>query len=844
MPLEFHFTCPLPNGVHARPASALEEVASCFGADIVLTNSRSGQSANAKSILGIVGADVRLNDACRLVVSGPDECEAMAALSRFLRDEFPLCDEALPPVLGPDAFPPLPAMLQTAGATLRRGAAMVTGLGRGQIVSVGGLRVPGSIPLSGATDFADEVRKLDTALAALLASYEERLPNAASKVEAGILKAHRSVARDPAFRSHLHDALQLEKRTAAGAIVETENHFVSILKRSTSALLWERALDLRDVCFQLLRQIYGQNAIATEVELTRPSIVVAETLTPGQFLALDREYLQGLVLGHAGTTSHTIILARSFGIPTLVGVGELAVADLHGAPAVLDGESGILVTQLTPAAEHYYTLEKERLVARKTRQQSFTTQPALTADGQRIEIGANISTAAEAIPAFAAGAECIGLFRTEILFVDRDQPPTEEEQFEEYRDTLLAASGQPVILRTLDIGGDKPLAYLNLPTEDNPFLGYRAVRIYPEFETIFRTQIRALIRASAHGRLQLMIPMVTTLDEVRWARRVIREEQQQCATNQIPFDAAMKVGAMIEVPAAVFLLEQLCGELDFFSIGTNDLLQYFAGADRANPRVAKLYDPLQPAFLRMLKKIVDEIHQYGKRVGLCGEMGGQLRCLPLLIGLGLDEISASAPAISELKAELALWRAKDCRQLVTHALSCSTADEVSWLLHEVCSRRLLPLVDSDLILVESAGSSKEEVIKKMVDQLYVTRRTDQPNLVEHAIWQRESVYSTGFGHGFAIPHCKTSAVSADSLVMLKLRQPVAWGSLDGEPVSVLLLLVVRDALPAAENGNANGHMKIFSRLARCIMHQEFRDQLLNEHCPNQLQALLNGSLLP
>ena len=836
MSLEFQFTCPLPNGVHARPASALEEVASCFGADVLLTNCRTGRAANLKSVLAIVGADIRQHDDCRLQVSGPDEQDAMAALKTFLRDEFPQCDEALPPLTAVNGEFQLPPVLQQAGGTVRHGTPMVKGIGHGRVVHSGGLSIPDSIPTHGATDFAAEVRKLDTALAALVAGYEERLPNAASRVEADILKTHRSVARDPEFRARLHESLRTDSRTAAGAVADTEAHFTDMLVNSESVLLRERALDLRDVCFQLLRQIYGKAVVAAEVRLTENAVVVAEMLTPGQFLGLDRRFLRGLVLGHAGTTSHTVILARSFGIPTLVGVADLAGASLQGQEAVADAECGLLVTDLTAQVRRYYDLEQKRLAARRLRQRRFASQPGVTADGQRVEIAGNISTAAEAAPAFEAGAEGIGLFRTEMLFLDRDEPPTEEEQFNEYCTALAAADDRPVILRTLDIGGDKPLAYLNLPTEDNPFLGYRAVRIYPEFEPIFRTQIHAMVRASAHGRLRLMIPMVTTLDEIRWAKRVISEEQARCAAEGTAFNQAMPIGAMIEVPSAAFVLDQLCGEVDFFSIGSNDLLQYFAGADRANPRVAKLYDPLQPAFLRLLKKIADDTHRAGKRIGLCGEMGGQTRCLPLLVGLGMDEISAAASAVTSLKAELALWSAAVCRELTQRALACATADEVRGLLDNFAARRPTPLVDPEMILIESESATKEEAIKEVVDCLYALGRTDQPRAVEDAIWQRETVYSTGFGHGFAIPHCKTNAVAANSLALLKLRRPVPWGSLDGQPVSVLLLLTIR------ESDHVNGHMKIFSRLARRVMHEEFRERLVKEQNSAALCALLNESV--
>lgn len=838
MSLEFQFTCPLPNGIHARPASALEEVARDFASEITLFNDRTGRSANAKSVLAIVGADIRLNDRCRLNIGGPDADDALAALTAFLRNEFPRCDLDLPSEVAVNGESQLPPMLRRSGATIRRGKSVVPGIGHGRVIQTGGLRVPESIPLNGATDFASEVRRLDAALLALAEDYEERLPRQESRLEMELLKAHRAVARDPDFRARLHEALRNVGCTAAGAIVETEAHFTQMLVNSDSLLLRERALDVRDVCFQLLRQIYGKAALPADLQLEEDAVVVAESLTPGQFLALDRKHLRGLVLGHAGTTSHTVILARSFGIPTLVGVTDLVGMPLHGQEAVVDAECGVLATQLTPAAKRYYALEQRRLAGRQARLRRFTGEPATTPDGHRVEIAANISTAAEAKAAFEAGAEGIGLFRTEMLYLDRDTPPTEAEQFEEYCAALRAAGDRPVILRTLDIGGDKPLAYLNLPAEDNPFLGYRAVRIYPEFEKLFRTQVRALVRASAFGRLKVLIPMVTTPEEVLWAKRIFHQEQETCAAAGIAFDRDMPIGVMVEVPAAAFLLDVLCRELDFFSIGSNDLLQYFAGADRANPRLARLYDPLQPAFLRLLKKIVTEAHAGGKWVGLCGEMGGQPECVPMLIGLGLNEISAAPSLVTALKAEVAAWPVTTCRTLVERALNCASTDEVRRLLDNTTaeSQKDARLVSPDLVIVESDSATKEEAIKEAVDRLYILGRTSQPRSVEEALWQREAVYSTGFGHGFAIPHAKSDALNTDSLLLLKLKTPVAWGSLDGAPVHTVLLLTLR------ENAQANGHLSLFSRLARKLMHEDFRARLIQNHDAAALCALLVESL--
>jgi fructose-specific PTS system IIA-like component len=287
----------------------------------------------------------------------------------------------------------------------------------------------------------------------------------------------------------------------------------------------------------------------------------------------------------------------------------------------------------------------------------------------------------------------------------------------------------------------------------------------------------------------------------------------------VSFDEGMPVGIMVEVPSAAFLLDQLSSELDFFSIGTNDLLQYFAAVDRANARVASLFDPASPAFLRLLKLIVTEVHAHENWVGLCGEMGGQMEYLPLMVGLGLDEISMAAPAIAEARAELGALSAAACRALLDEAVACSTASEVHALLARFRSERPDPLIEPDLVVTRGRGRTKEEAIKEIVDRLYVVGRTDRPRDVEEALWQREAVYSTGFGYGFAIPHCRTDAIRANTLAILKLDTPIEWGSLDGKPVGVLILLAIR------ESGEARAHMKILAKLARKVVHEDFRDHL-------------------
>ena len=830
MPQIQEFMCPLPSGVHARPASVLEEAVRHFSSEVTLVNQRTQRTANSKSILDVIGADIRQGDTCVFTVSGPDEREEILVLNSFLREKFPHCD--VPLIVAKAATKTaLSPCLREAGATLYPGQQVVPGIGRGILVQFGKFAIPASLPRDGVSDIRQEWLRIEAALAKLHAAYDQRL-DAAKGIEAALLKVHRSIARDLEFRGSLQAAVTARGRTAAGAIEDAQAHFTKLLMTSTNPLLQERALDIQDVCLQLLREIYGEASRVVEIKLTADTIVVAESLTPGQFLALDRTFLKGLVLASAGGTSHTVILARSFNIPTLAGVANFSAIPFDGQEVVVDADAGALVTKLTPAAWRYYVLEERRLTGRRARLQQLADHDATTADGVRVEIAANIATAGEAAFAFEAGAEGVGLFRTEMLFLDRAVPPDETEQLESYRAVLAAANGRPVVIRTLDVGGDKHLAYLNLPAEENPFLGQRGVRIYPEFEELFRTQIRALVRASVSGKLSVMIPMIALVEEARWVRKIVAEEQEKCRVEKLNFDPAMPVGAMIEVPAAALAVAPLSRELDFFSIGSNDLLQYCMAADRMSARLGALTNPLQPAFLRLLKLTAEEAREQSKEISLCGEIGGQARFLPLLVGLGLNKISAAAPAITGLKVELSRLNRDRCRQLLDHASRCATPDEVGVLLDQFSTQIPVPLVEPGLVVIDSDATTKEEGIKQAVDQLFVLGRTNLSPAVEEAIWRREATYSTGFGHGFAIPHCQSDAVRFNSLVVLKSRSPLAWNSLDGQPVRVVILLAIR----AAQGGNA--HMQVLAKLARKIMDEDFRAQIEFENDPARLCALL------
>jgi len=833
MAFDYRFTCPLPNGMHARPASALEHVARRFAADVSLTNERTGRPANAKSVLGIVSLDIRHGDACLIAASGRDAAWAIESLRVFVERTLPHVDDVVaapPPRAGEVRLPPV---LRNAGATVTPGVAVVTGVGVGRALAIGRPSLPESIARTGVADADAEITGIDRALGRLLGRYDELLDARGEGVEADVLRAHRSVARDPEFSRAIARAVRERRLTAAGAVAEAEAEFSSMLAATGSALLLERALDIRDVCRALLREVYGEALPSEEVVFTADSICVADTMTPGQLLGLNRRFVKGLVLAHGGTTSHTVILARSRGIPMVVGVAGLDAAVILGQTVVVDGDLGVVVTGLTDAAWRYYDMERSRLDRRRARVQRFSAHPAMTEDGRSIEIGANVGSAADVAEAVTAGADGVGLFRTEMLFLARKNPPSEDEQFAQYSRAVTAAEGRPIIARTLDVGGDKPFPYLSLPKEANPFLGYRAVRIYREFEGLFRSQIRALVRASALGRLQVMIPMVSCLDEVTWVREVIADEQARLAAAGVAFNPAMPVGAMIEVPSAAFLLEPLAGALDFFSVGTNDLLQYFLACDRDNPRLTPLANPLEPSFLRLLDRIVSEARAHGRWVGLCGDMAGRARFLPVLVGLGFDELSVPPPEVPATKALISGLSAAACRALVERAIGARTARDVEQMVDERGHWRPLPLTEPELVRVRADCRTKEEAIKTAVDLLYGAGRTDRPRDVEEAVWRREADYSTGFGHGFAIPHCKTDAVDANSMAVVKLQHGVEWGALDGDAVRTVVLLAVRESDTAAT------HMRVLASLARRMMHEEFRVQVEQEQDPAALCRLMH-----
>ncbi|EFG1656973.1 PTS transporter subunit EIIA [Escherichia coli] len=773
MALIVEFICELPNGVHARPASHVETLCNTFSSQIEWHNLRTDRKGNAKSALALIGTDTLVGDNCQLLISGADEQEAHQRLSQWLRDEFPHCDAPLAEVKS-DELEPLPISLTNLNPQIIRARTVCSGSAGGILTPISSLDLNalGNLPAAKGVDA--EQSALENGLTLVLKNIEFRLLDSDGATSA-ILEAHRSLAGDTSLREHLLAGVSAGL-SCAEAIVASANHFCEEFARSSSSYLQERALDVRDVCFQLLQQIYGEQRFPAPGKLTQPAICMADELTPSQFLELDKNHLKGLLLKSGGTTSHTVILARSFNIPTLVGVDIDALTPWQHQTIYIDGNAGAIVVEPGESVARYYQQEARVQDALREQQRVWLTQQARTADGIRIEIAANIAHSVEAQATFGNGAEGVGLFRTEMLYMDRTSAPGESELYNIFCQALESANGRSIIVRTMDIGGDKPVDYLNIPAE----------------------------------------------------------AKQQLRNEHIPFDEKIQLGIMLEVPSVMFIIDQCCEEIDFFSIGSNDLTQYLLAVDRDNAKVTRHYNSLNPAFLRALDYAVQAVHRQGKWIGLCGELGAKGSVLPLLVGLGLDELSMSAPSIPAAKARMAQLDSRECRQLLNQAMACRTSLEVEHLLAQFrMTQQDAPLVTAECITLESDWRSKEEVLKGMTDNLLLAGRCRYPRKLEADLWAREAVFSTGLGFSFAIPHSKSEHIEQSTISVARLQAPVRWG--DDEAQFIIMLTLNKHAA-------GDQHMRIFSRLARRIMHEEFRNALVNAASADAIASLLQHEL--
>lgn len=535
------------------------------------------------------------------------------------------------------------------------------------------------------TDTDAEIQKFRNALEASKIELTKIRNNAEKQLgpdKAAIFDAHLLVLDDPELIQPIEDKIANEKVSAPEALDEVTSQFITIFESMDNEYMRERAADIRDVSKRVLAHLLG-------VELPNPSmidesvVIVGNDLTPSDTAQLNKEFVQGFVTNIGGRTSHSAIMSRSLEIAAVVGTKSVTKEVKQGDMVIVDGITGDVIVDPTEDELIAYQNKRERFFEDKKELQKLRDAETVTIDGEHAELAANIGTPDDLYGVMENGAEGIGLYRTEFLYMGRDQMPTEDEQFEAYKKVLETMKDKRVVVRTLDIGGDKELPYLNLPKEMNPFLGYRAIRLCLDQQDIFRTQLRALLRASAYGKLNIMFPMVATINEFRDAKAILLEEKENLKNDGHDVSDEIELGIMVEIPSTAALADIFAKEVDFFSIGTNDLIQYTMAADRMSERVSYLYQPYNPAILRLVKQVIEASHKEGKWTGMCGEMAGDETAIPLLLGLGLDEFSMSATSILKARRQINGLSKNEMSELANRAINCATQEEVKDLVNNI-----------------------------------------------------------------------------------------------------------------------------------------------------------------
>ncbi|QPV78946.1 phosphoenolpyruvate--protein phosphotransferase [Bacillus velezensis] len=527
-------------------------------------------------------------------------------------------------------------------------------------------------------DAAAEVSRFDEAIVRSKEELEKIKEHALKELgqdKADIFSAHLLVLSDPELLNPVKEKISTDSVNAEFALKETASMFVTMFESMDNEYMKERAADIRDVTKRVTGHLLG-------VEIPNPSmiseevVIVAEDLTPSDTAQLNRQFVKGFTTDIGGRTSHSAIMARSLEIPAVVGTKAATGTIENGVTVIVDGIDGDVIIDPSSETLKKYEEKHSAYLAQKAEWAKLVNEPTVSKDGHHVELAANIGTPDDVKGVLENGGEAVGLYRTEFLYMGRDQLPTEDEQFDAYKTVLERMKGKSVVVRTLDIGGDKELPYLQLPKEMNPFLGYRAIRLCLEEQEIFRTQLRALLRASTYGNLKIMFPMIATVNEFKQAKAILLEEKEKLVEAGVAVSDDIEVGMMVEIPSTAVIADQFATEVDFFSIGTNDLIQYTMAADRMNERVAYLYQPYNPAILRLITLVIEAAHKEGKWVGMCGEMAGDEIAIPILLGLGLDEFSMSATSILPARTQISKLSKKEAESFKETILSMSTTEEV------------------------------------------------------------------------------------------------------------------------------------------------------------------------
>ena len=531
-------------------------------------------------------------------------------------------------------------------------------------------------------DISAEEARLDAALAASqdeLSVIREKAVESLGEEAAAVFDAHLMVLADPEMTGQIKETIRAKQVNAEAALTEVTNMFIAIFEgMDDNPYMQERAADIRDVTKRVLANLLGKK-LPNPATIDEESIIVAHDLTPSDTAQLNKKFVKAFVTDIGGRTSHSAIMARTLEIAAVLGTNNITELVKDGDILAVSGITGEVVINPTEEQIAEFKAAGEAYAKQKAEWAQLKDAPTVTADGKHFELAANIGTPKDVEGVNDNGAEAVGLYRTEFLYMDSQDFPTEEDQYEAYKAVLEGMNGKPVVVRTMDIGGDKELPYFDLPKEMNPFLGYRALRISIS-ETgnqMFRTQLRALLRASVHGKLRIMFPMVALLTEFRTAKGILEEEKAKLVAEGVAVADDIEVGIMIEIPAAAMLADQFAKEVDFFSIGTNDLIQYTMAADRMNEQVSYLYQPYNPSILRLINNVIKAAHAEGKWAGMCGEMAGDQTAVPLLVGLGLDEFSMSATSILRTRSLMKKLDTAKMEEYANRALTeCSTMEEV------------------------------------------------------------------------------------------------------------------------------------------------------------------------
>jgi phosphocarrier protein FPr len=670
-------------GLHARPAARFVQTAARFPeVDIRVNNLTTGRGpVSAKSINAVTTLGVRQGHEIQITASGLEAEAALAALRLLAEDNFGDAPER-------EELPRPESDQQKQGAVLHSAFSLLpSAFLQGLPVSPGIALGPAWLFRAAAPDIpthtiADPQAEWEALITALektrvqIRATRDAVARRADADAAAIFEAHLLFLDDEALREPARAAVFDEKLNAAAAWQRSVEKVAADYRALDDDYFRLRAADVVDVGRQTLLNLLGA---ATTPTLTQPGILIAADLAPADTAHLDPELVLGICIAFGGPTSHSAILARTLGIPAIAGLGEAILNIADGDSLIMDGETGQVWPTPDPQLTAEYTRRAEAARAAQAEARAASSYPAVTRDGKRIEVAANIGSVKDARAAVSAGAEGAGLFRTEFLFLDRRIAPDEEEQFSAYRAAAEAMGGRPVVIRTLDVGGDKPLPYLDLGVEANPFLGWRAIRLCLARPDFFKIQLRAIVRAAAHFPIKVMFPMIATLAEWRAAQSLLAEARAEAQRAGHAIPERIETGIMVEIPAAALQAKQFAAEVDFFSIGSNDLTQYTLAAERGNPRVASLADAFQPAVLELIRQVAEAAHAHGKWTGVCGELAGDPLAVPLLVGLGIDELSMPPPAIPRAKQLIRALDYETARRQAQSALKLETPDAVRTL---------------------------------------------------------------------------------------------------------------------------------------------------------------------